>query len=79
MKPIDRIIAKLRRLDRDAADYVQQEYNAGHIGEESVINNPHAITYLFTWSDQPQGHRYWRDLHSRYMELPNLTPKGNQF
>ena len=78
MKPIDKIIAKLRRLDSKAADYVQQQYDAGYILPYCILNNKDAITYLFTWSEQPQGREYWDTLYHLYQDLPNLTPKGNE-
>jgi hypothetical protein len=78
MRDIDAIIKKLRRLDGDAADYVQQQYDAGYITTYQIVNTRDAITYLFTWSEQPQGREYWDNLYSLYRELPNLTPKGNE-
>jgi len=75
MKPIDKIIAKLRILNGDAADYVQQQYDAGCI--LSIKDAPDAITWLFTWYEQPQGREYWNTLQHKYRNLPNLTPKGN--
>lgn len=77
MSDIDIIIKKLSLLDKDAAEYVQQMYDNGNI--EHIIDAPEAITYLFTWSDQPQGHAYWSQLYYKYMELPSilLTAKGN--
>jgi len=77
-KPIDKIIAKLRRLDSKAADYVQQQYNAGIIQDYNAYDEDQAITYLFTWSEQPQGREYWDTLYHLYQNLPNLTPKGNE-
>jgi len=77
MKPIDIIIAKLRRLDGDAANYVQQQYDAGNIYDFNIKNGQRAISWLFTWSEQPQGRVYWDKLHHKYRSLSDLTPKGN--
>ena len=78
---IKNIINRLKKLDVAAAQYVEQRYNENTLSSD-YADDECAITYLFAWSDTPQGWMYWRNLYFRYMELYNnpikTTPLGNE-
>lgn len=68
------ILQKLKYIDPSAAAYVLQQFE--HDKLNVIVNSRDAIIYLFTWSDQPQGHAYWLNIHREFTKII-ITSKGN--
>jgi hypothetical protein len=77
MDTIKTVIARLRRIDNKAADYVQQRLDEGTLWRQDREYDCDAVVGLFTWSSTPQGYDYWCRLSRMYRILPKITEKGN--
>ena len=60
-----RLVAEVRRIDRQAADYlVAESKRVGSHIHDKVSGNGMCKTLggLMSWSKTPQGHDYWSDI-----------------
>lgn len=73
----NKLIQRVRRIDPQAAAYLQQ------VNDENPTSNFNIswISSCFVWSDTPQGHKYWwriEDILAGNVPFEYKTIKGNQ-
>lgn len=62
--PLALLVEKVRRVDPSAADYLA-EHAGTYLTDKTMRQHVNSIAGAFTWSQTPQGAKFWSDLSEK--------------